>query len=249
MKKILKSWTFRIAMLLFAASALSYTIHYFIFRDAHHIFIYMVGDFGFLFLDVLLVLLIIERLLASREKKSILHKLNMVIGTFFSEVGMELLQSFGDFVENAEQLEKEVLISPKWNKKQFQEAQSKAISFKYGIVFDVDRLERLRDFLKNKHSFLVRLLENPILLENQGFTDLLWAVFHLSEELDFRDSLHHLPDTDIAHLKTDLRRAYSRIVAEWIIYAEHLKNKYPFLFSLAARINPLNPNASPIVQE
>lgn len=236
-------------MLLFAASALSYTIHYFIFRDAHHIFIYMVGDFGFLFLDVLLVLLIIERLLASREKKSILHKLNMVIGTFFSEVGMELLQSFGDFVENAEQLEKEVLISPKWNKKQFQEAQSKAISFKYGIVFDVDRLERLRDFLKNKHSFLVRLLENPILLENQGFTDLLWAVFHLSEELDFRDSLHHLPDTDIAHLKTDLRRAYSRIVAEWIIYAEHLKNKYPFLFSLAARINPLNPNASPIVQE
>jgi hypothetical protein len=45
----------------------------------------MIGDFGFLFIDVLLVLLIIERLLASREKKSILQKLNMVIGTFFSD--------------------------------------------------------------------------------------------------------------------------------------------------------------------
>jgi hypothetical protein len=249
MKKILKNWTFRIALLLIMASALFYTIHYFIFRDAHHIFIYMIGDFGFLFIDVLLVLLIIERLLASREKKSILYKLNMVIGTFFSEVGMELLRRFSDFVENGKQLENEVLISPKWDKKRFQEARSKAASFKYNIVFDSEELEELRDFLKSNHSFLVRLLENPILLENQRFTDLLWAVFHLSEELTFRDSLQNLPEADIAHLKTDLRRAYSMIVSEWIAYSEHLKDKYPFLFSLAARINPLNPNASPIVQD
>jgi hypothetical protein len=249
MKKIYENWTFRIALLLLAASVLSYTIHYFIFQDAHHIFIYMIGDFGFLFLDVLLVLLIIERLLASREKKSILHKLNMVIGTFFSEVGLELLRFFSDFVENAELLESEVLINPQWDKKRFQESQSKAMAFEYSIVFDVERLERLRDFLKSKHSFLVRLMENPILLENQRFTDLLWAVFHLSEELNFRDSLQNLPETDIAHLKTDLRRAYSKIVTEWIAYTEHLKSRYPFLFSLAVRINPLNPSASSIVQE
>lgn len=249
MKRILKNWTFRIALIFILASALSYTVHYLIFRDAHHIFIYMIGDFGFLFLDVLLVLLIIERLLASREKKSILQKLNMVIGTFFSEVGMELLRRFSDFVENADQLENEVLINPKWDKKKFREARSKAESFKYKIVFDAEGLEELRDFLTTKHSFLVRLLENPILLENQRFTDLLWAVFHLSEELNFRESLKNLPAGDTAHLKGDLQRANSKIVSEWITYTEHLKGRYPFLFSLAARINPLNPKASPIVQE
>ena len=146
MKKILKSWTLRIALILFAASVLSYTIHYFIFQDAHHIFIYMIGDFGFLFLDVLLVLLIIERLLASREKKSIFHKLNMVIGTFFSEVGIELLHRFSDFVENAEQLESAIMINPQWSKKSFDEARSKAESFKYSIVFDTKGLVELRDF-------------------------------------------------------------------------------------------------------
>lgn len=249
MKKILKSWTFRIALLLVLASASFYTIHYFIFHDAHHIFIYMIGDFGFLFIDVLFVLLIIERLLASREKKSILQKLNMVIGTFFSEVGLELLRRLGDFVENVEQLENDVLINPQWDKKKFREARSKAESFKYSIVFDTEGLEELREFLKKKHSFLVRLLENPSLLENQHFTDLLWAVFHLSEELNFRESLQNLPKGDIAHLKGDLHRANAKIVSEWIAYTEHLKGKYPFLFSLAARINPLNPNASPIVQE
>jgi hypothetical protein len=249
MKKIFKNWTFRIAFLLVLASALSYTTHYFIFHDVHHIFLYMIGDFGFLFIDVLLVLLIIERLLSIREKKSMLQKLNMVIGTFFSEVGLELLRRFSDFVENANQLEREVLINPKWGRKEFLAAKSKAESFKYNIVFDPDRLEQLRDFLKKNREFLVRLLENPILLENQRFTDLLWAIFHLSEELNFRESLRHLPESDLAHLKTDIRRAYAKIVSEWVSYTEHLKGRYPFLFSLAARINPLNPKASPIVLE
>ncbi len=84
MRNIFRSWTFRIALLLIVASALSYTVHFIIFRDPHHIFLYMIGDFGFLFLDVLLVLLIIERLLSGREKKAMIQKLNMVIGTFFS---------------------------------------------------------------------------------------------------------------------------------------------------------------------
>jgi hypothetical protein len=249
MKKIIKSWTFRVALILTFASVISYTIHYAIFHDAHHIFLYMIGDFGFLFIDVLLVLLIIERLLSRREKKSMLQKLNMVIGTFFSEVGLELLRRFGDFVENADQLEGEVLINPKWTRKDFLAAKSKAEYFKYSIVFDPNEMEQLRDYLKMNRSFLVRLLENPNLLENQRFTDLLWAIFHLSEELSFRESLQALPESDIAHLKTDIRRAYSKIVSEWISYTEHLKNRYPFLFSLAARINPLNPKASPIVLE
>jgi hypothetical protein len=248
MKKLIKNWIFWVALVLVMASAISYTLHYFIFHDAHHIFIYMLGDIGFLFLDVLLVLLIIERLLSRREKKSILQKLNMVIGTFFSEVGLELLKRFDDFVQNADELESEVLISPQWNKKNFKEAASKAADFKYSIDLNPEKLEKLRDFLNTKHDFMVRLLENPNLLENQKFTDLMWAVFHLSEELHFRRTLKGLPESDYSHLQTDVKRAYSKIVAEWINYTAHLKEKYPFLFSLAARTNPLNPKASPVVK-
>jgi len=249
MRRIYQSWTLRMALLLIVASALSYALHYLIFHDSHHIFLYMIGDFGFLFLDVLLVLLIMERLLSGREKKAMLQKLNMVIGTFFSEVGVELLRRFSDFVDNADELECEVLINSQWDKKKFQEARKKAETFPYNMVFNPEELDELRDFLNEKHPFLLRLLENPILLENQLFTDLLWAVFHLSEELDFRESLQKLPDADIAHLKMDLRRAYSLIISQWLMYTEHLKGKYPFLFSLAIRTNPLNPKASPIVQK
>jgi len=48
---------------------------------------------------------------------------------------------------------------------------------------------------------VLRLLENPNLLEHEAFT-------------------------------------------EWLSHMEHLKSDYPYLFSLAVRSNPFDPNAS-----
>lgn len=247
MKKHL-NWMLSISLILVIASALTYTIHYFIFRDMHHIFIYMLGDFGFLFLDVLLVILFIERLLSRRDKRSIMNKLNMVIGTFFSEVGLELLRKFSNFVINSQNLERQLEISPDWEKKDFKKAMAAVQNFPYEIKIDKSSLFEIREFLLSKRSFLMRLLENPNLLEHERFTDLLWAVFHLTEELVFRgELLEDLPDTDYEHLNIDLRRAYSQLTIEWISYTAHLKESYPFLYSLAARVNPMNPQASPVV--
>src|SRR4030042_1317024 len=75
-----------------ALSALIYFVHYAIFHDAHHIFIYLVGDLAFLPLEVFLVVIVIERVLARREKQAIMQKLNMVVGAFFRELGTELLK-------------------------------------------------------------------------------------------------------------------------------------------------------------
>ncbi len=242
------NWMLSISLLLIIASALTYTIHYFIFHDLHHIFIYMIGDFGFLFLDVLLVILLIERLLSRRDKRSIMNKLNMVIGTFFSEVGLELLRKFSNFVINSQSLERQLEISPDWEKKDFKKAMAAVQEFPYEIKIDKTSLTEIRQFLVSKRSFLMRLLENPNLLEHERFTDLLWAVFHLTEELVFRgDLLEDLPDTDYEHLNIDLRRAYSQLTIEWISYTSHLKESYPFLYSFVARVNPMNPQASPVV--
>ncbi len=180
MKKNL-SWILTVSLILVSASALTYTIHYFIFRDLHHIFIYMVGDIAFLFLDVLLVIVLIERLLARKEKRSLVNKLNMVIGTFFSEMGMELLKIFSDFIVNAKELEKELEIKTAWEKKDFRRAMAASRQFSYQIKIEKDKLSGLRDFLSSKKTFMLRLLENPNLLEHDRFTDCLWAIFHLAE--------------------------------------------------------------------
>lgn len=243
-----RSWTLTVSLILVSGSILVYTLHYLIFHDSHHIFIYLIGDIGFLFLDVLLVILFIEQILARREKRSIMKKLNMVIGAFYSEVGIGLLKRFSAFVENAPELESQLAVKPEWNKKDFQNALRAAQNFSYKITIKKNEFSNLCDFLSSKRSFLLRLLENPNLLEHESFTDLLWAIFHLSEELSFRGSnLENLPESDYAHLAGDLKRAYSQITSEWLVYVQHLQESYPFLFSLAARVNPMNPQASPIV--
>ena len=247
MKKIF-NWTASISLVFIAASALTYTLHYFIFHDAHHIFIYMIGDIGFLFIDVLLVVLFIERILNRREKRTIMKKLNMVIGTFFSEVGLTFLKNFSSFVQNSQALEQELKITPQWGKKHFQNAITATKAFSYEIGIDKDKLSELRDFLVKKRNFMLQLLENPNLIEHADFTDLLWAVFHLTEELAFReDKLLELPQADYNHLANDLKRAYSQVTSAWVAYNLHLKDSYPFLFSLTMRMNPMNPEASPII--
>ncbi|MGM0368686.1 MAG: hypothetical protein ACQEP2_09030, partial [Actinomycetota bacterium] len=91
------------------------------------------------------------------------------------------------------------------------------------------------------------LLENPNLLEHEKFTELLWAVFHLTEELEYREDLENLPESDYEHISGDISRVYLLLIAGWLDYIKHLKERYPYLFSLAARVNPFDKQASPIV--
>ena len=93
MKKLL-NWKSAHGLLLVTLSAVVYYIHFLIFKDVHHIILYLIRDIAFVFLEVLLVTMIIHGLLVYREKQTILRKLNMVLGTFFSEAGTELLKSF-----------------------------------------------------------------------------------------------------------------------------------------------------------
>jgi hypothetical protein len=105
-------------------------------------------------------------------------------------------------------------------------------------------LTELRALLLGRRGFLLRLLGNPNLLEHDSFTDMLWAVFHLTDELTHRRSVSNLLESDYKHLLGDMKRAYTRVVREWLDYMQHLSRNYPYLFSIAIRTNPFNPEAS-----
>jgi hypothetical protein len=103
-------------------------------------------------------------------------------------------------------------------------------------------------FLKQERDLLLRLLENPNLLEKETFTELLRAVFHLADELAHRKGEKSLPASDLDHLAGDIQRAYALLLPQWLDYLHYLKLHYPYLFSLAVRTNPLNPHASAVVK-
>jgi hypothetical protein len=208
----------------------------------------MVQDLAFVPIQVLLVTLILSGLLNMREKRIRLEKLNMVIGTFFSEVGTRLIAHFSDFDPQLGSLKKDLIVTKDWSDQEFVSVSKRLKKYNYQVEIKRVDLEHLRIFLMGKRDFLVRLLENPILLEHESFTELLRAVFHLTEELASREDLKKLPHTDYDHLAGDIKRAYVLLVHEWLDYMEHLKDNYPYLFSLAMRTNPFDQDASVIVK-
>src|SRR4030042_495346 len=103
-----------IAAVFLLSSGLLYLGHYLIFRDAHHIFIYLIGDLAFLPIEVFLVVIVIERILNHREKQAQFQKLNMVIGAFFSEVGNQLLGALLQYIDDRDSVKHHLAVSMDW---------------------------------------------------------------------------------------------------------------------------------------
>ena len=237
-------WPVRIAILLVALSASLYALHWRVFHDADYVGKYVLAEIAFLPVSVLIVAFILHRILEAHEKRALRHKLNMVIGAFYSEVGSDLARTLSEFDTGVAELRARLAGAGDWDGPEFLQASKRLRGAAYAMNPRLGDLAALRSRLVAKREFLLRLLENPNLLEHAAFTDLLWAVFHLTEELSLRSDLAALPDSDLEHLAGDLKRAYALLVAEWLLYVRHLKHDYPYLFSLAIRTNPFNPGAT-----
>ncbi len=240
-------WTFFLGIALVATSIALYILHFFVFQDPHHIGIFFLGDLAFLPIEVLLVSLVIHRLLDNRDKQRKMKKMNMVIGAFFSAIGTWLLTYLSDRDPALSGLRSRLVISDQWTDDTFRDVVAQLEKHPGEIDRASLDLTLMKTNLISRRDFMLRLLENPILLEHENFTELLQAVFHLSEELDKRSQLFSLPDTDVTHLVGDARRVYRLLIPQWLEYMEYLKNNYPYLFSLAMRTNPFDETASPIV--
>ncbi|MFA4947549.1 MAG: hypothetical protein WC674_03450 [Candidatus Krumholzibacteriia bacterium] len=242
------SWKVALGVSLIVMSAILYSIHYLVFGDAHHIFIYLLGDVAFLPIEVFLVTIVVHQLLTERERRVMLKKLNMVIGAFFSEVGTRLLKGFVVVDAAAADKRTRLAAAGSWPERNIKDLVRYFKACECMPRPSSKNLDELKALLAAKRVFLLGLLENPNLLEHESFTEMLWAVFHLAEELEAREDFSKLPASDLKHLEGDIKRAYTTIAVEWLWYMDHLRRNYPYLFSLAVRTNPFDSSASVIVK-
>lgn len=225
-----------------------YQLQMLLFQDQRNTLFYFFQDVAFLPIQVALVTVVLQSMISSREKKERLKQLNMVISSFFGEVGTEIIVALNEFNRNQDGICEYLKINGTWSKKDF----SNAVDFIKECEFPMDSrqsdLSALKEKLIKEHSFFHVMLQNQNLLEHETFSDMLWAVFHLMDEMNARDDFKHLPQADLEHLSLDIQRAYSALLIEWVKYMEHLIAEYPYLFSLAVRKNPFDKNSSIIFQ-
>jgi hypothetical protein len=229
-----------------AAGVALYTLRWFIFATAEYhneMWRFLIGDVAFLFLQVAVVTLVIDRMLRLREKRAMLQKLNMVIGAFFSEVGTELLGQLAATDAAIAEIRDQLIPTVKWTAADYATARAAVNAHSARVDLSARDLHDLKTTLVREKPFLLGLLGNQALLEHESFTELLWAVTHLAEELEARPTFDELPATDRVHLAGDVKRAYTQLTGQWLEYVRHLQAAYPYLFSLAVRTNPLDPKA------
>ncbi|MFX4262089.1 hypothetical protein ACOBQJ_07800 [Pelotomaculum propionicicum] len=234
---------------LITLSGFLYLLYYVIYTDVHSIMTWFLLSAAFLPINILIVTFIIEGIISARDKRLMLKKLNMVIGVFYSEVGTVLLKLLTPYNTNSLQSGGDLDFNSGWTRREYDNAVNIVKNYDYKIESRAGDLTDLKVFLGEKRDFLLRLLENPNLLEHETFTDLLWAVFHLNDELAHRKSLTGLHNADYNHISNDIKRAYTLLLTEWLSYMSHLKSDYPYLYSLAVRTNPFDPDASPEIKE
>ena len=191
---------------------------------------------------------IIDMMIEKREHALRQGNLNMMVGAFYSEVGTSLLRTFSAHDPAVDQVRAALIVSDTWSDDDFTRAFDALQQHRTRIDSRTLDLPDLKGFLTSHRTFLLTFFENPQIIEHEGFTPLLQAVFHLAEELAARDQLTDLPATDYAHLSVDINRVYGLLTAEWMTYMHHLKKHYPYLFSLAMRTNPFDAHASAVVR-
>jgi hypothetical protein len=180
----------------------------------------------------------IDMFLLKKDHIHRLKKLNIIIGLFYSEIGNRLLDLYIQFSANSDEIAQKINIHKDWTEKEYSSLISYFKSFDYQLDSDKTDFNQISSILNEKKDFLVSLLEHPALLEDESFTELLRAIFHLHEEFAYRLNANALSKNDTEHLITDLGRIFSHIIIQWLTYMRHLQAHHNYLFLYSVAMNP-----------
>lgn len=232
--------TILVGLGLLALSAFLHYVHYLIFHDIHHVLIYLLGDIAFIPLEVFFVTVVLERIIAKRDEKHMIKKLNMLVGLFYQELGQDLLKRFVSADPQIEADELSTTINHNWCEDNYIEMRKRILKHDCSVnIYKVD-LAYIDDRLTQHKVMITNMISNPAIHEHGPFSEVLMSVFHLSDELRHRPYTENSKD-DLDHLKVDIDRVYKQMAKEWVAYMSHMQNDYPYLFSTAIKNNPFDP--------
>lgn len=248
-----KKWKIKFSILMIILIIVIYGSNYLVLGDGEHIISYVWTHLGFIPVDILVVAFLLDEIIERKEKEAMLEKLDMLMSTFFSEIGNELisqLSSANKYKTNTENLKSIKNWDDKDYENKLKELKDTDVEFQADITPEnrEEFLRNLNELLTSKREFIINLINNPNLLEKEEFTGLINAILHLDEELEHRKDLSLVTDADFAHLNGDMHRVYNKLIHEWVYYLRYLNKHYPYMIALIIRTNPFDEDAEVYVK-
>ncbi len=237
--------TLLLGAILIGLSIILHLVHYAIFRDIHHIMIFLISDIAFIPLEVFFVSVVLERIIEKRDERLVTKKLNMLIGLFYQEIGNYVLTHLASADDDLRSDNFDATIDFNWDEHKYEKLSKCIMAHQYHVNMSKVNLTELDEQLTLHKSLIVNLISNPTIHEHGPFSEVLMSLFHLADELKHRP-IETLDESDLDHLKVDTERVYKSLSEEWVSYMSHLQVDYPYLFLTAVKNNPFDMRSSKI---
>lgn len=230
--------TVLLVIVLSIVSISTYLLQYLLFHKPDDQSFYILQDLAFLPVQVIIVTVIFNRLLNILEKRTKVKNMNVLISAFFSYVGNSILYFMTDNSISDDQFGQMLDRSHFKDNRSYKEMLQQIQKYKYRIEVTPEKVETLKLLLLQKRSVFLDMLGNSDLAEHDSFTDMLWALFHVADELAHQD-MREQSRADMAHLRRDIQRAYPLLLLEWVKNLKYLHDEYPYMFDAAVRFSPI----------
>lgn len=237
-----------IAVTLLACSLAIYGLKTVLVGDAPGTAKFLFNAMGVLPLNLLLMTFIFNKLLTVHNKRDKKLKRDMLVGVFFSECGNTLLRMMAKQDSSRGELNEFTKSPELWEGEGLRSINEVFSLYQPELNAGREDLHEILGTLNKYHNYLLSLIDHPALVGHGKFSDLVWSLFHLEDELNHRNDFNSLPDSDIEHLVGDIARVYNHILSQWVDYIVYLKENYPYLYSLAIRTSPFKAKMNVVIE-
>lgn len=213
-------------------SVIIYALQLIIFRDPKNTFFYIFQDFAFMPISIAIATFLIGELVDQHVKEERIEKTRMLTSTFYTNLGVYLIEAMLKAADEKEQLGRELALQCD-SDEEVRAAQERIQKMDIHIHLDKACYDRVTDILNQSSTAMLVLASSPVLLEHESFTDMLWGIFHLMDERRIRGEYENLDADDISHLEEDYGRVLNKLISEAVANAVYLQKVYPDFYSKA----------------
>ena len=193
-------------------------------------------------LEFVVVTLGLEKIMELSHKRENQAKISMIESVFFSESGSDMLRYLVscDADRDVDILRTVMDVRPDWTMRQIKQARATVKKVTYEVDPQKVDFFGLHYHLSTRHSYFLKVIENPALSGHERFTELLLHIYHLWEELEARTDLYNLSEADRIYLCHAVNTVYRELSIEWMQNATDLLLHQPERLNHVLQANPFH---------
>lgn len=238
--------TVLLGIMLFLFSVVLYFLNFLLYGDAHHLMEAFTEELAFMPVYVFITAVFAERMLSRSEKAEMSRRTNALVGTFYNEIGYDIVKKLIKFDSNSGTLNTKISIDGGLDPQKVKSIHRLAETYTYGAPKGKEDILEIGDLLSAKKDFMLIMMSNASLLEKDEFSELLLSVNHIHEALKTIDDISAIRDDLVDHFHSDIEKAYRSLIGVWVSYLSFIEKEDPYLYMLAIAKNPFKGEAGRI---